>query len=537
MNIPPSTPKVIPGYPIPTRALTRLAEMVARFARATVSGGMSALRMAGIPFWDRARNRGIFVRLIGDGSPYDGVEVRPIPGGAWEDVAGGIGFDANLWNVNADTGPSLDGKYVECRRGGAGWYWFAFRRKGITPPPLCPPTFLVVDCAGNPIVGAQIKFFQPIVPYTPTVPIPELDGETDGSGLYTTPDITAELAPFGAVPQIAYGDVLYNVPFAMYNDGANCTSVRKFCYYKSEVTITTEAGAEPYLNNIGVPSGPTVTGEGTGSITIKQEGINPYRNTPPNCRQAFPNTGRIRIYPTVPGYRDVCVDVTFECMGHTTADAPMYYFEPCYVDGLLVTGSGRCAGDLGCDYGMGPNYRGVLSKAMEVQFTSLDGSNRFAGDEGQWIDLSHSYVYDPTFPTVPIADVWSSGCRGANGNYVSFGGSGCLLNQTTPYQTRITNYGSTKVDMSCGSITYSRFGEADCTTVTPCVGGGSSNCGCGLNAGGTLCSSCQTSAVGVGSPNGVTGVSRLQAPCDFTMGILVPPSIVPNWQVRIREKC
>jgi hypothetical protein len=392
-------------------------------------------------------------------------------------------------------------------------------------PPYCPPTFCLKDCAGSPISGAQINFYLPEDVYTPEGLIPELSGVTGGDGCYTTPPIDAELYPSGVVPQIVHDGTTLNLGFAVQDDATNCTSTYRYCYDKATVIFNTTAEAEPAFD----PLGP---GDATGTLTTTIKRIR--RCSSPG---SLPATIEWRVYPTVPGFRDVCGTVTVGCNETAIVDATMYDFRPCYVDGYDVPGSGRCAGDLGCSYGKGPNFRGVLSRVMEVQFTSLDGLNRFADDEGEWIELNHYYVYHALFPTVPIADVWTSGCRGPKGNYVSNGPSGCLLNRTTPYQTSIRDYGSTNVNLECGSVAYNRFGEGDCTTNSECAGGGVAvGCGCSLTVDGKLCRGCQTSA-NLGFPDAVTGVSELQAPCDTTLTTYDTFGITPIWQVRIREKC
>ncbi|APW63547.1 carboxypeptidase-like regulatory domain-containing protein [Paludisphaera borealis] len=226
-----------------------------------------------------------------------------------------------------------------------------------------------------------------------------------------------------------------------------------------------------------------------------------------------------------PLYPSLCVTLTLQCYSDIEIDLTQSYWGDCYF------GVQSCDG--GCSYGAGPNRRGLVSKKMEVKFTSNDG--RFADDEGQWITLTGSVSGGGIY-------TWSSGPRGHQNNYMSmdwkcgYAGS-CWLNTPAAPEAKRIYYSGTEITLTGSSITYRRVSGTDqtnqfgCTNTTPpcSTGAGSGVRGCyWSDQTGLLCSD-YTNTASV-SPFGC-------CPTNVTVGVILTDYFTGKWGYSIRETC
>jgi hypothetical protein len=200
-------------------------------------------------------------------------------------------------------------------------------------------------------------------------------------------------------------------------------------------------------------------------------------------------------YGPNPLYPPLCKSLTINCGHDYTLDLVQSYFGDCYY------GFNSC--DKGCDKGVGPYQRGLISKTMEVRFSSID--NRFAADEGSWISLPGSLIYNTA--GVPTGVSWDSGARGAQNHFQSadfncgYALYGCYLNNPAPYERMRISYVGTNIQLFSNLIIYRRISGTDnnarCSNTTPpfCNTLNGNSCGCFWDSDtGLLCRDCVTSA-------------------------------------------
>lgn len=212
-----------------------------------------------------------------------------------------------------------------------------------------------------------------------------------------------------------------------------------------------------------------------------------------------------------------------QCYSDITIDLTQSYWGDCYFPVQTC--------DQGCSYGAGPNYRGLVSKTLEVKFTSNDG--RFADDEGVWIPIVGTQVSGVI--------TWDSGGRGHQNNFMSmdykcgYAGS-CSLNVVAVPEVKRIYYSGTRVTLIGGTLSYRRVSGTDqtnqlgCTnTTSPCsTGFGSAVRGCYWSGStGLLCADYTNS----------TSVSGFCCPTSKTVGLIISDYFTGKWGYSIREAC
>lgn len=382
------------------------------------------------------------------------------------------------------------------------------------PEEVCPPTFLVQDCAGSPIEGATV---------TITDSPPGASGTTGPDGIWAPPNPPGVGST--ATVSISHGGVSLDLPGTYGNSPDRCDDDPiAICYDRSVVTITTTPGS---ILDSPTPPGVTLIESPSGTFRFLHESLRLC-----SAASALPIDLEYHFLPPDGDHRDACGLVPMECNGDVAVDATLFDYPATH----YTVEDGACAKDYGCEYGGGPDYRGLVSKKMEVQWTSLDGSNYFADDEGQWITLDGSL--DPTFGAS-----WDSGCLGPKGNFMSVGGSGVKLNVVSAPETQHTPFGSTRTGMTCTTINYVRFGNAACSIAKgPGCSPLGATCTAPIDTAGNLCNYCETVnsntiagggfGIGIG-PDGLAS-ALMQSPCDFTYTQYNGVG-APIWQVHVRE--
>jgi hypothetical protein len=313
-------------------------------------------------------------------------------------------------------------------------------------------TVYLYDCSpsGSPISGATVT-----ITGLPSSPGPTtVTGSTNGSGYYQY----CHSATLGGsvVVTVTYGDMTYSYPWFF------CTSTTTLCYTKVQVNATITTAAEPTLtSSVGGGTYPfTLTVDGSTATFVYetlQECFNPG---------LFPGTYTFYALPGVDNYLSNCVTVTLNCGDNVDIDLTEYDLDPCYFD----YSDYHC--DLGCEtWGKGPNYRGAVSKQMQITFNTAAGRcTLFADDEGVPIILTGSQTFD-MFGN-PDGWLWDSGCRGGQGNYQSLNAGYCddyvssNLNCPVPYEIERVGYSSTRVTMTGSTLTYARYSLPGCVPIT-----------------------------------------------------------------------
>lgn len=274
----------------------------------------------------------------------------------------------------------------------------------------------------------------------------------------------------------------------------------------------------------------------------------PVRGYPQNVKfTATTYDSRGRNYGVNPLYPSLCSPMSITCGNDYTLDLVQSYWGDCYF------GFNAC--DKGCDKGVGPADRGLISKNMEVRFSS--SSNMFAGDEGSWISLPGSLILSTA--GTPSGVSWDSGARGGQGNYQSAGDycgysmTGCFLNNPAPYEKMRIYYVGTHIQLTSSQITYRRVsgtnGNDQCpNVVAPCNTQGGSGCGCFWSSEtGLLCRDCVTIATlsGIGCAPVDVICGQFQSFNGYTYSFCVNAGDFPTfsagkdilWTGEIRESC
>lgn len=431
MNIPPPIPKVIPGRPIPRRALNRMAEAASEAARTWLSSGLSIIRMAGIPLWKSNRDRRTFARLSGPASPYSATLVIPKADGLWEPTGPAVTLDAQVYADNDEAG--MDGKVVEIFRTGGDWWRFPCPRLGAAhPPPACPLTVRLLTCDGEPIEGATVTirdFPARTPPRTPIV------GETDADGKYTFPPNTP----------IADGGISNMNSYTIDWDGASfqvnsiptpsvhfCETTLDHCYDKAKVTVSTTGAASPDLSF--TPGGFVKTGGGTGTIELTHKRIR-YCSSP----SLLPATLDLQVVPASTAvYLNNCATAVVDCNEEIDESIPLFKWDDDY-----AVASPLC--DKGCEAnGGGPNFRGLIPKHLFVTPTTLAGLG-LGAYEGAVIPVDWDGVSS-----------WDSGCLPPPGVHCFPG---------TPYTPLYQSARMQIFRAAGGSLTFvlTLFASGDCT--------------------------------------------------------------------------
>ena len=275
-------------------------------------------------------------------------------------------------------------------------------------------------------------------------------GTTDSSGKYCYTVTGSEKPKYVTVD----GDHC-STPAVFYVDpktSDTCTATFFYCSFT--ITFSVNPDANPVISS--VPNlFATETRNDDGSEftwTWCRLDTGSPNNYPRNVKfTATTYDSRGRNYGPNPLWPQICKTVTINCGHDYTLDLVQSYWGDCYYPAV------GC--DKGCDKGVGPSYRGLISKMLQVRLSSNSGL--FADDEGVWIDLTGG----------PIS--WTSGTRGPQGNFLGvkdvcdqYSLSGAFLNELptpTPGHSSVAAYfASTLVTVSISGMIYSRYGNHGC---------------------------------------------------------------------------
>jgi hypothetical protein len=316
---------------------------------------------------------------------------------------------------------------------------------------------------GSPISGATVTITG--------LPGGTVSGTTDGSGDYTSPSINS--GDSGTLT-VAYGGCTYTGTITT----GSCGTLN-LCYCE---TVTTVAVAGPAGGGVTLTENGTLVNDGDSTAigTAVKVGTT-WTFTLCNisvCESHFAPPASVAFVAcaTVPGWACACQTIHPACGTDTSITLTLYYWPDCYHDwtspaaGIAPTAWGCCPP--ACTNPA--TGQGYYPKTINARFHS--NHNRYASDNGVWIALtlvSDAVTVDPvTFiPTRTI--VWDSGCRGGQGNYVSFPST--HLNEVVAGDTHQTSFLSTSVLLTTicrygsGSKTflqYKRWKAGGCTPTT-----------------------------------------------------------------------
>lgn len=274
-------------------------------------------------------------------------------------------------------------------------------------------------------------------------------GETDSTGKYcytvTGSEVPESSTVTGGCSQPA---VFYFDPRAT----GTCTATFFYCSWTINFSVNPDAN--PVISSIPTLFATETRNEAGDVVTWKWCTLNPaIRNVYPQnvIFTATTYDSRGRNYGPNPLWPPICKRALIDCGGTYSIDLVQSYWGDCYYP------AAGC--DRGCDKGVGPSYRGLISKKMQVRLSSNSGL--FAGDEGVWIDLTGG----------PIS--WTSGTRGPQGNFLGvqdvcdqYSLSGAFLNylptSTPGYTSVAADFVSTLVTVSTSGVIYSRYGNHGC---------------------------------------------------------------------------
>ena len=408
----------------------------------------------------------------------------------------------------------------------------------------CCITVNLYKCSagGTPISGATVS-----ITGMPSSPGPATySGTTDSSGYFHYCHSTT--IGTGTTVTVSYNGLTYSQTWSF------CPTTINLCYTSVTVNATITPAADPVMSLDGVTSSVypfTLTTSGsTATFTYKTL-------TTCGTDSTFPATFTFYSLPSNPCYISNCETVSLACGDTVAIDLTNAELDPCYFCFNEVPSTyGDC--DEGCaTAGKGPSYRGAIPVQVQVTFYSNPsnaltptpwagniGPNLFASDEGVPIILTGTATGG-----VPS---WTSGCRGAAGNYQSSttgiycGSSYSYMNHTYTGPGTVVNtpYGSTEVTMSFGGLTYYRYAQASCAASTgsctdQCGNTTTFPAGSGAYSGaGVLCADYSNSGPtgSVCSPYAVTSVTNFDGTTTVLPGIVTPTGLWV-WYAHIQEYC
>ena len=373
-------------------------------------------------------------------------------------------------------------------------------------------------------------------------------GTTDADGKYCYTVTGSETPKYVTVD----GDHCNSGAVFYYDPGGvdTCTATFFYCSYTVKFSVNPEAA--PTITSLPNLFATESRNEAGDEVTwtwcqLNSGFVNNYPRSVKFTATTYDERG-VNYGPN-PLYPALCKTLIINCGHDYTLDLVQSYWGDCYY------GFNSC--DKGCDKGVGPSYRGLVSKTMQVRFAS--SSNMFASDEGVWITLPGTLIL--SLAGTPTGVSWDSGIRGSQGNYQSadyfcgYALYGCYLNNPSPYEKMRIAYQATQIQLFSNQLSYRRISGTDSNdrcpnVVSPCNTAGGNGCGCYWSSDtGLLCRDCVTIAnplSGVGcSPTDVVAGQWVSSVNGYTYSFCVAAGDYPTfsagknilWTCDIREVC